>query len=164
MNTCAHTVGTCTCTCVHVGRALIIVLYPWLFSPQDLDEEALGKKPLPESVYAEAMNIIKMCREGSGEAIQVKARELQNRFDELSLSIAEQRELCEEATAAMQEFHGPYDRFCLWLSAEEEKAEEVRRTRKDKPLGNIQCELDEFFVSSGGETWGGGVEMAAMRY
>ena len=128
-------------------------LYPWLFSPQDLDEEALGKKPLPESLYAD---IIKMCPEGPGEAIQQKAHELQNRFEKLSLSITEQRELCEEATAAMQEFCAPYDRFCLWLSAKEEKVEEVRRTRKDKPLGNIQCELDEFFVSSGGERRGGG--------
>ena len=125
-------------------------VYPCI---QELDGEALGKKPVPEDIHAEAMNIIRACLEGSGGAVQAEARKLQERFDALSQRIVEQRELCEEATAAMQEFHGPYDRFCLWLSAEEEKLEAVKRTRKEKPLGNIQCELEDFFVSSGG---GGG--------
>ena len=69
---------------------------------QALDEELLNKKKIPEEVMNEAMNIIKDCREGSGESLMSRVRGLQNRFDQLVENCYESRELCEEATAAMQ--------------------------------------------------------------
>ena len=72
---------------------------------QTLDEEVLNKKRVPEDVFAEAMNIIKECQEGSGEGIKSKAQELQNQFDELSQRTVETGELCEEATSAIQVGH-----------------------------------------------------------
>ena len=62
----------------------------------------MNKKKVPEEVTAEAMNIINDCREGSGESLMSRVRGLQNRFDQLVENCYESRELCEEATAAIQ--------------------------------------------------------------
>ena len=50
----------------------------------------------------EAMNIIRDCAEGSGAELRTRVEDLQNRFDGLCESCYEAKELCEEATAAIQ--------------------------------------------------------------
>ena len=67
-----------------------------------LDGDLLAKKKLPEDVASEAMNIIRDCQTGSGGDLMSRVRTLQNQFDKLSETCYESRELCEEATAAMQ--------------------------------------------------------------
>ena len=48
------------------------------------------------------MNIIRDCQTGSGGDLMSRVKTLQNQFDKLSETCYESRELCEEATAAMQ--------------------------------------------------------------
>ena len=62
----------------------------------------MERKKVPEELAAEAMNIIRDCEEGSGAELWERVENLQNRFDQLSDDCYEARELCEEATAAMQ--------------------------------------------------------------
>ena len=50
----------------------------------------------------EAMNIIRDCTEGSGVELRTRVEDLQNQFDGLCESCYEAKELCEEATAAIQ--------------------------------------------------------------
>ena len=51
------------------------------------------------------MNIIRDCQTGSGVDLMSRVRTLQNQFDKLSETCYESRELCKEATAAMQVVH-----------------------------------------------------------
>ena len=57
---------------------------------------------MPEDIQTEAMNIISEYMEGSGEELLEQVRSLQSRFDQLSHTSMENKELCEEATSAMQ--------------------------------------------------------------
>ena len=69
---------------------------------QVLDEELMEKKKAPEELIAETMNIVNDCHEESGEELMDRVRDLQNQFDGLSENCYESKELCEEATSAMQ--------------------------------------------------------------
>jgi len=92
------------------------------------------------------MNIIKECCEGSGDEIRNRSREIQSRFDALSQSSLESQELCEEATSAMQKFQTEFDSFVHWLEGMEGKLAERRKTKY--PIGTVQNELEEHYVSS----------------
>ena len=89
---------------------------------QALDEDLLAKKKIPEELASEAMNIIRGCLEGSGGEMMTRVRNLQNRFDELSERCYESRELCEEATAALQVKALQYIPLstvhCMWYTVE----------------------------------------------
>lgn len=105
----------------------------------------MAKKKDPEEIVTEAMNVLKDCLKGSGQEISNKSKDLEQRFDVLSQSSAERQELCEEALSAMQEFQKKVDSFTQWL----EKVEKALETEKEnkKPIGTVQLQLDEFYVS-----------------
>ena len=90
------------------------------------------------------MNIIKACCKGSGDEILHRSEELESRFDALSQVTLESRELCEEATSAMQEFQGEFSSFCRLLEGMEEKL--VKRKKKKYPVGTVEAELEEHYV------------------
>ena len=62
----------------------------------------IGKKKVPETVLSEAVKLIQGCRQGNGERLLSRAKDLQNRFDKLAETCWEAKEMCEEATADMQ--------------------------------------------------------------
>ena len=104
---------------------------------QTLDEDVLSHKKDPEELHSKAMNIIKACCEGSGEEILHCSQQLQSRFDALSQVTLESRELCEEATSAMQEFQGEFSSFSRLLEGMEEKL--VKRKKKKYPVGTVEA-------------------------
>ena len=94
------------------------------------------------------MNIITECCDGSGDEILNHSRQLQARFDALSQSSLESQELCEEATSALQELQTEFDSFVRCLERMGGKLAERRKIKY--PIGTIQNELDEHYVSSRG--------------
>ena len=71
--------------------------------------------------------------------------ELDSRYTDINQRSLERQERCEEALAAMQAFQKKVDAFVKWLE-EEEKRLEVHKADK-KPIGTIQSELENFYVS-----------------
>ena len=63
----------------------------------------------------------------------------------LSQNSAERQELCEEALSAMQEFQKKVDCFTDWLEKMEINLEAEKENKK--PIGTVQLQLDEFYVS-----------------
>ena len=111
---------------------------------QTLDEDILSHKKDPEELHSKAMNIIKASCKGSGDEILHRSQELQSRFDALSQVTLESRELCEEATSAMQEFQVEFSSFSRLLEGMEEKL--VKRKKKKYPVGTVEAELEEHYV------------------
>ena len=91
------------------------------------------------------MNIIEQTLEGSGSDIQNRYGDLESWFMELCQQSVERRELCEEALSAMQDFQKKVDKFTLWLEEMERSLADKRAEKK--PVGSIQTELEEFYVS-----------------
>ena len=98
-----------------------------------------------EELHSRAMNIIKTCCEGSGDEILHRSQELQSRFDALSQLTLESQELCDEATSAMQDFQAEFNLFCRWL--EEVEGKLAKRRKVKYPVGTVQTELEEHYVS-----------------
>ena len=73
------------------------------------------------------------------------AEQLRKQFVDFSERLLEQRERCEEAVAAMQQFQVEYDTFDQWLC--EVKDKQKQWTEKKAPIGVIGGELEEYYVS-----------------
>ena len=70
---------------------------------------------------------------------------LDSHYADINQQSLERQERCEEALAAMQAFQKKVDPFVSWLQSEEKKLEEHKKTKK--PIGIIQSELENFYVS-----------------
>ena len=84
---------------------------------------------------------------GGREELLAKAQQLQTQCADFSERLLEQRERCEEAVAAMQEFQSKYDTFDSWLCEANDKHK--LWTEKRAPIGVIGSELEEYYVSAG---------------
>ena len=74
-----------------------------------------------------------------------KAEQLRKQFVDFLERLLEQRERCEEAVAAMQQFQMEYDTFDKWLCEVQDKQRQW--TEKKAPIGVIGGELEEYYVS-----------------
>ena len=93
----------------------------------------------------EASTIAKGCSTVSHAQLTDRIQELDSRYSDINQRSLEWQERCEEALAAMQDFQKKVDKFVEWLEGEEKRLEVHRQTKK--PIGSIQTELENFYVS-----------------
>lgn len=74
------------------------------------------------------------------------AEQLRKQFVDFSERLLEQRERCEEAVAAMQQFQMEYDTFDKWMCEVQDKQKQW--TERKAPIGVIGGELEEYYVST----------------
>ncbi len=106
----------------------------------------LEKKREPEELLTEATHLLNDCRDNSEATVSAKSKEIEARFSSLSLESVERLELCEEALSACQDFQKEVDSFVEWLEKVEKILTDMKETKK--PIGTIQLQLDDFYVSS----------------
>ena len=94
----------------------------------------------------------------SHSKIMAWVSDFNQRYASLGEGVAERRERCEEATAALQDLMGRIGKFEAWLERMEAALEE--RKKEKRPIGTLQTVLDEHYVSVG--CHGNGVAMETM--
>ncbi len=93
----------------------------------------------------EVNRLLDECHDSSDATISAKSKELEDRFSTLSLESVERLELCEEALSACQDFQTKVDSFVKWLEKMEKNLADMKETKK--PIGTVQLQLDDFYVS-----------------
>eukprot|EP00731_Ephydatia_muelleri_P022154 Em0014g745a len=109
---------------------------------QAIDEECIAHKEDPDRVCAKAADIAAVWGGGREELVP-KAEQLRKQFVDFLERLLEQRERCEEAVAAMQQFQMEYDTFDKWLCEVQDKQRQW--TEKKAPIGVIGGELEEYY-------------------
>ena len=110
-----------------------------------MDEGVLERKGRSGDLRIEAKAVAENCSAESLTQLTGRVNELDSRYTDMNQCLLERQERCEEALAAMQAFQKKVDAFVSWLEVEEKKLEDHKQTKK--PIGTIQSELENFYVS-----------------
>ena len=105
----------------------------------------MERKGTSGDLQNEAKLVAENCSAESLTQLTDRVNDLDSRYTDINQRSLERQERCEEALAAMQAFQKRVDAFVSWLEVEEKRLEEHKNTKK--PIGIIQSELENFYVS-----------------
>ena len=108
-----------------------------------------GKQEM-EKVQTHASALVDDFEEDSRTRILTWASDHERRYMRLCEETAERKERCEEATAALQTYMEPINKFDEWLEKMEKMLEE--RKKEKQPISTLQTVLEEHYVSRHGNT------------
>lgn len=113
--------------------------------PQKLDEDLLNGKQETDKIQERASALLESFEADSRTKILDLVSDYERRYGSLCDETAEQRERCEEATAALQSLMEKVKKFEEWLEKMEEALEQKKKEKH--PIGTLQTVLDEHYVS-----------------
>ena len=105
----------------------------------------LDNKRATEKSQEQATALADECESGSGTKILDQVSDHEQRYASVCEETAERMERCEEATAALQELVQKIGAFEKWVGEVKETLEEKKKEKR--PIGTLQTELDEHYVS-----------------
>ncbi len=105
----------------------------------------MGNKNSAEEVLREVNKLHGLCGAESEARIREQVAEMERRFNSMFEDTEERIERCEMAKAAMQKLLKEIKKFEEWVGEMEETLK--KRAAVKKPIGTVQTELDEHFVS-----------------
>lgn len=106
----------------------------------------MNAKQDTEKIQERATAFLEGFEAGSKTKVLDWVSEYEDRYASLCNETAEQKERCEEATAALQRLMEKVEKFEEWVGKMEEALEQ--RKKEKRPIGTLQTVLDEHYVST----------------